>query len=179
MRTNTPPASAVESETTAIPAAVREVLEARARALARPLVQPPRDTMELVTFGLARETYAIESRYVIEVFRLATLSLLPGAKPPVFGITAWRGELLTILDLRPVLGLSTASLNDLGRVIVLGKTGPSLGVVVDTVHAVLAIPRSTLKEPPQGVAPRRDYVLGVTGDATVVLSAAKLLDTHT
>ena len=179
MHTNAHPAVDVEGVTTASRAQAREVMDARARALARPMVPPPRDTMELVTFALAGETYAIESFYVFEVFRLDNLSLLPGAKPPVFGMTAWRGELLTVLDLRPVLGLSTTPLNDLSRAIVLGRVGPVFAILADKVHSMLAIPRSTLKEPPPGVAPKTDYVLGVTEDAIVVVSAEQLLDLHT
>jgi len=157
----------------------REVLEERARVLARPATTPAGDTMEVVTFGLAAETYAVESRYVLEVFRLKELARLPGAEPPVFGITVWRGELLTILDLRPVLGLSAAALSDMGRVIVLGRDGPAFGVLADQVHELFELPRLTVREPPHGVALRRDYLRGVTGEAVIVLAAEKLLALHT
>ena len=134
--------------------------------------------MELVTFALAGETYAIESRYVLQVFRLTNLSRLPGAEAPVFGVTAWRGELLTILDLRPVLGLSAAALNDLGRVIVLGNDAPAFGVLADEVRDLLGIPASAVRPPPEGVAPRREYLRGITGEAVIVLAAEQLLALH-
>ena len=158
-----------------MPASEREVLEERARALARPVAAQAADTTEFVTFSLAGETWAIESRYALEVFRLANLARLPGAEPPVFGITTWRGALLTILDLRLVLGLSAASLDDLGRVIVLGKEAPAFGILADQVHGLVAVRASEMREPPEGVAVQRDYVQGVTGDAMIVLAAEQLL----
>lgn len=155
-----------------------ELLEARARALARPPAAPAGDSIEVVTFMLAGETYAIESRYVLEVFRLTDLTRLPGAEAPIFGIAAWRGELLTILDLRPVLGLSAAALDDLGRVLVLGKDEAAFGVLADAVQDLIAVPRSTVREPADGVALRREYLQGVTGEAVIVLAAEKLLALH-
>lgn len=158
---------------------VRAVLEERARALARPVTsESDAGTIEVVTFVLANEAYAVESRYVIEVFRLVDLALLPGAAPPVFGITAWRGGLLTVLDLRPLLGVSAAALNDLSRVLVLGATGRSAGILADAVEADVRLRAATVREPPDGVAAQREYLLGVTGDAVLVLDAGKLLRLH-
>lgn len=170
---------AVAGESAASPERVRQVLEERARALARPAAPPPAgDTLELITFALANEVYAIESRYVVAVFELVDLSPLPGAEPPVFGVTAWRGELLTILDLRATLGLSVAALNDLSRVIVLGEERPAFGILADAVRELVTLPAPAVREPPEGVAGKREYLRGVTPDAMLVLEATKLLQFH-
>jgi purine-binding chemotaxis protein CheW len=157
----------------------RRVLEERARALARPPAPPlAQHTVELLTFALASETYALESRFVIQVFRLQELSPLPGAQPPVFGLTPWRGGLLTILDLRQVLGVPATSLDDLGRVIVLGDERPAFGVLADAVHDLVSVPAAAIRAPQEGVAARREYLRGVTGDAVLVLAAEALLRSH-
>ncbi|MBI1722856.1 MAG: purine-binding chemotaxis protein CheW [Gemmatimonadetes bacterium] len=167
------------AETAASPERVRELLEQRARALARPAAPAQaHDAIEVITFALANEVYAIESRFVIEVFRLTDLSPLPGAKPPVFGVTGWRGELLTILDLRPVLGLSVGALDDLGRVIVLGEERPAFGVLADAVRELVTLQESALRDTPESVAASREYLRGVTADAVLVLDAEKLLRAH-
>jgi len=71
----------------------QEVLAARARALARPPAREvARDQLQLLAFSLGGERYAIELRHVAEIFRLRSLSLLPGAAAPTLGLTAWRGE---------------------------------------------------------------------------------------
>lgn len=129
--------------------------------------------MEAITFTLAGETYALESGYAYEVFRLATFSRLPSQNPLAFGVLVWRGQLLTILDVRSVLGLSVTALSDLARVIVIGKNRPEFGILADRAHEVMTIDREPL-EPAQG----RAYVSGITRDAVLVLDAAKILQLH-
>ncbi len=167
---------AVAGQRDASPERIRAVLEERARLVARPAVPPVAgDTLEVVTFALANETYAVESHYVLEVFRLAELSPLPGAEPPVRGVTAWRGALLTILDLRPVLGLSVVALNDLSRVIVVGDERATFGILADAVRDVVTLPASEVQQPPEGVAAQGTYLRGMTGEAVLVLEARTLL----
>ncbi len=170
---------ALSGTTDVSPERVREVLEERARVLARPVARPASGgTLELVTFTLANEVYAVESRFVTAVFRLVDLSPLPGAKSPVCGVTAWRGELLMILDLRASLGLSVAALNDLSRVIVLGERRAAFGILTDAVQEIVTLPIAEVRAPPEGVAGQREFLRGVTGDAVLVLDAEQLLRAH-
>jgi purine-binding chemotaxis protein CheW len=134
--------------------------------------------LELVTFTLANEVYAVESRFVIAVFPLSEFSPLPGAKSPVCGVTAWRGELLMVLDLRASLGLSVTALNDLSRVIALGEERATFGILTDAVREIVTRPSAEVRAPLDGVAVRREYLRGVTGDAVLVLDAEQLLRTH-
>ena len=167
---------ALSGVTDAAPEQVRAVLERRAQTLARPVAPPaPADRLEAVTFALANEVYAIESRYVFEVFRLEELSPLPGAEPPVFGVTAWRGELLTILDLRTVLGLPVTALNDLSRVMVLGADRAAFGVLADAVLGLVTLSAAGIRAPPEGIAAQRDYIRGMTPEAVLVLEGQRLL----
>ena len=160
-------------------ATARSVLEERARTLARPAAPPPEgDSIGAVVFALGDERYAIESRYVIEVARLSELARLPGATPPVLGITAWRGGPLPVLDVRRLLGVTADELNDHGQVIVLGESRAAFGILADAVSELVAFRPSEVREPPEGVAVEREYLRGVTGDALLVLDAGKLLRLH-
>lgn len=167
---------ALAGETAMSSEQVGRVLEERARALARPVAVPPAgETLEVITFRLVNETYAIESRHVMAVFRLTDLSPLPGAAPPVFGVTAWRGELLTILDLRAALGLSATALNDLSWVIVLGEDRPTVGILADAVLELIPLPASEVRALPDPVAAQRDLLRGVTADAVLVLAGERIV----
>ncbi|HEX9581034.1 MAG TPA: chemotaxis protein CheW [Gemmatimonadales bacterium] len=159
------------------PEQARQLLEDRARALAR-APDPVRtgDTIELVTFAVADEVYGIESAYVLEVFRLVDLSPLPGAEPPVSGLTTWRGELLAILDLRRVLGLPTTPLHDLNRVVVLGAERAAFGLLADEVRGLVSRPAAEVRALPEGIAADREYLRGITDDAILVLQANTLLE---
>ena len=159
------------------PERARQILEQRARELAASLVVPERadETLEVMTFALAGQTYAIESSHVVEVFRLKDLALLPGVQAPTVGLTGWRGRLLTLLDLRQILGLPATARNDRGYVIVLGKERPTFGILADAVHEMMTLATSDVRAPREGVAVNRKYVRGVTGDALPVLDARELL----
>lgn len=158
------------------PERVQRILEERARRLARPAApQRPADVLEVVSFQLAGERYAIAAERVREVFRLQGRSALPGAPDPIAGVTAHRGEILTLLDVRSILGLSSAALNDLGRVLVLEHGRTHVGILVDRVEGVEEVPRAELRPPlPLGPA-AREHLVGVTGDALIVLDVDVLL----
>lgn len=154
----------------------REVLERRARDLARPAVKLTGETIELVTFALAGETYGIESRFVLSIQRLVELARIPAAETPLYGISTWRGTLLSILDLRPILGIATAEVDDLCRILVLGeRDGSPFGILVDRVHDVVSVARSAVAQPPAGVVAKRDLIEGMTSDAVIVLAADRIL----
>jgi len=159
---------------------VRAVLDERARVLARPLAAPAAgEQLEVLTLALAGERYALESRYVVEVFKLRELALLPGAERPVLGATAWRGRLLTVLDLRTILELPAAALDDLGYVVVLEGERPAFGILADAVHDVVGLAGSDVGDPPDGVAASRMFLKGVAPGVLLVLDAAKLLSSYT
>jgi purine-binding chemotaxis protein CheW len=157
----------------------RRVLEERARALARrSAAGAEAQTVALVTFGLAEERYGIEAERVLQVFRLRELTPLPGAAPPVYGVAAWRGDLLTILDLRSTLGIRVRGLTDLSRVVVVGDGRARFGILADAIHELVEVPVHEIRPPREGVALNREYLRGLTGDALLVLDAARILQLH-
>ena len=147
----------------------------RTRDLARPVQAVAEQSGRLVVFfTLGGERLAIEARWLLGVAKLTTLADLPGAEPPVRGVTVWRGELLTVLDIRSVLGISTAVLTDLTRVLVLGDRRARFGLLVDAVGDVEELSGvDLLPAVPGGLA--GEYLMGVTADAGLVLDGARLM----
>lgn len=160
------------------PRTPNEILEERARRLAKPAGGDVVAAfgVEMLAFSVGRERYAVESRYVFAVARLTDLVPLPGARIPVVGLTRWRGDVLTVLDLRRVVGGAPGALDDLGRVIVLGRTAPEFGVLADSATHIMTIDPSQLHAPPADRNTEATHLLrGVTGDAVHVLDAAALM----
>lgn len=152
-----------------------DVMARRTRELARPIESTTRaGGMLLLHFTLGGERLAIEARWLLGVAKVTLLAGLPGAEPPVRGVTVWRGELLTVLDIRPNLGISTAALSDLTRILVLGERRPRFGLLVDSVSEVAALPTADLLPVPSGSL-AREYMIGVTADAGLVLDGQRLL----
>jgi purine-binding chemotaxis protein CheW len=152
-----------------------ELLELRARALARPVADASQRAGRLVLFfTLGGEQLALEARWLLGVHKLTTLAPLPGAEPPVRGVTVWQGELLTVLDIRTMLGISTKALSDMTRLLVLGERRARFGLVVDSVGDVVDFADEHMLPVPQS-AKTREYLLGVTADARLLLDGERLL----
>ena len=156
---------------------IRETLKERARALARPLAAAQRgEVLDLLTFGLAGEVYGMPSRRVQAVFRLTQVSALPGSTPPLFGVTAWRGDVLTILDLRTALGLHRGALNDLRQVIVVGDGRVVFGILADEAHGIVAVPTGEIHPVSGDLGGRGAYLRGITSNAVLVIDDRRMFE---
>jgi purine-binding chemotaxis protein CheW len=153
----------------------REVLEERARQLARVIDEPARagEELEQVGFVLAGERYGIESRFVREVARLTRFTPVPGTPDFVLGVTNLRGEILALFDLRRLLGVVAEGVTDLGRNVVLGENRREFGLVADAAREILYIAGATVAQPE--TAWSRAYLQGLTPDGVIVLSGEALL----
>lgn len=152
------------------------ILEERARALARPVAISAPTGESHVVFSLAREQYVVPSAQVLAVFRLPALVRLPGAHPPVVGLTAWRGDVLTLLDVRSLVGAPPSALDDLALVVVLGDDTPEFGLLADRVlDAVHLAPADLLPLAGRTGAAVDPVLRGVTRDGQLVLDADALL----
>ena len=165
---------------TRIPAApeARQILRARAQALARP---PERAavaaaSLELLEFRLARESYALETRYVREVYPLKNLTPLPCTPPFVLGIVNVRGRILPVLDLKKFFELPEQGLTDLNRIILVRGNDLELGLLADVIAGVRTIPVDSLQPSlPTLTGIRAEYLKGVTAARLVVLDLDRIL----
>ena len=156
----------------------RQVLRARARALARIPERPPaRQTLlELLEFRLAQESYALEYCYVAEVCPLKELTPLPCTPPFVLGIVNVRGRILPVLDLKKFFDLPEKGLTDLHRIILVRGNDLELGLLADVIVGVRTIALDTLQSSlPTLTGIRSDYLKGVTAERLVVLDLARIL----
>ena len=154
------------------------VLDARARELARPISRraSANGHLDVVGFQLAHERYAIESRFVAEVFPFTDITPLPGTPAFVVGIVNFRGSVLSVIDLKFFFQLPMKGLNDRNRAIVLRSANMEFGVLVDAMHGTRRIVQENLQEAlPTLSGIREKYLKGVTPDGVVVLDGGKLL----
>jgi Chemotaxis signal transduction protein len=157
---------------------VERTLKARAQALALELAPAEAaDTrIEVVNFLLAYEHYAIESRYVREVYPLESLTPVPCTPPFVRGVINLRGEILSVIDIKIFFDLPVHGLTDLDKVIVLQSGNMSFGILADAIAGVRRIPVADIQASlPTLRDIRTAYLRGVTSDRTVILDAEKLL----
>jgi purine-binding chemotaxis protein CheW len=159
------------------PEQARTLLDERARLLAR--VPPARpdaaSLLEVVTFRVAGERYAIGSRHVREVVRRIELTPLPGAPDSLAGVVNLRGEILAVFDPRTFFGLGERG-PAASCMLVLGGDRIEFGLLADEVEDVRTLRMEEILPPSATLAdPGREYLRGVTADALLVLDGAILL----
>jgi purine-binding chemotaxis protein CheW len=170
---------ATEESVRLSPERAREAMGERARLLAR---VPPRapeaaEVLEVVTFALGGERYAVETCHVREVVRFDDLTPVPGGPDFLAGLVNLRGEILAVFDLRRFFGVADPGRTERARVIVLGGERAEFGVLADVVHEVTTLRVEEVREPPASVSGAgRDYLRGVTAGALIVLDGAVLLN---
>ena len=165
---------------THIPAApdARHILRARAQALARPLERSEvaESSLQLLEFRLARESYALETRHVREVYPLKNLTPVPCTPSFVLGIVNVRGRITPVIDIKKFFDLPDQGLTDLHSVILLRSNDLELGLMADVVVGVRTIPLESLQPTlPTLTGIRADYLKGVTAQRLVVLDLDRLL----
>jgi len=170
--------AAIEQGWQPTPEESRGILTARAQALAAEAVQqePADECIEVVEFQLAYERYAVESRYVREIYPLESLTPLPCAPPFVLGIINLRGEILSVIDIKVFFELPAQGLTDLNKVIVLQMDSMVLGVLADAVNGVHRVRIGEIQPSLPTLANIRDaYLKGLMESRLVILDGEKLL----
>lgn len=105
--------------------------------------------LELLTFVLAGEHYAMEVGRLVEILVPRSWTRVPNADDDVIGIISLRGSIVTLLDLRRLLGHEGRdSQTEDTRIIVVQKGEERLGFIVDRVLRVVKVGRESIEPPP-------------------------------
>jgi purine-binding chemotaxis protein CheW len=123
-------------------------------------------TEETVVVRLGGCRYGLPVRAVAEVGRLPVLTRVPGLPEWVAGAANWRGRVLAVLDVRPLLESSRTPVDRRGRMVVLTSRGVQAGLVVEAVEGTLDVDLAAV-EPPLASLPGRtaSLLLGQLTDA--------------
>lgn len=87
----------------------------------------------LVVVRLGGSRYALPMDSVAEVGRVPGITRVPGLPGWVAGVANWRGRVVAVLDLRPLLAAPAGGLDRRGRLVVLSHDTHRLGLLVDAV----------------------------------------------
>ncbi len=156
----------------------RAILRRRAEDLARPgqAESGPQQSLDLIVFRLAEETYAIESEFVREVIDLKSYTPLPGVPAFVLGIVNLRGEIISVVDLKKFFNLPARGLGELNKVIVLRDQVMEFGLLADAILGVQNLPLAGINPaPPTLTGIGAQYLRGVTADRVALLDGRTIL----
>lgn len=156
----------------------RKILEERARQLAAPLA-------ELTALGVGEETlvfrrgserFGISLDAVVEVQRGPAMTPLPTASAPIVGVIAWRGRILTVIDIGGSGGRLAADGD--WRAVIVGRARARVAIIADAVDETRAVLPDELRAI-DDVAPAlesgRVPLTGIASDALIVIDGEALL----
>ncbi len=150
-------------------------LRQRARQYAIPLEENQADTQDVksfLTFNLGVERYGIDVMLVRGVRTAPRITLVPGTPNFYRGVINLRGQIITVLDLRPFFGLSSPDADDLpGEIIIVQAAKLHLALLAKQIYGVVSLPSSEIKP-----VEHLPYAFGVTWDRTVILNLAQLFE---
>jgi len=130
--------------------------------------------LEVLTFDLQNETFALEAVMVREILDLLHETAVPGAEPLVGSVVNFRGKIIPIADLRLAFGMPPAEKTVDSRIVVIelevnGET-IQVGIRTDRVNEVTTLQRAASEEPPAvGLRWRREYVRELVRNAAGVI----------
>ena len=120
------------------------------------------DQLQLVTFEVGEEEFAVDILAVQEINRMMPLTRVPQSPPEVEGVINLRGKIIPVLDLRRRFEMPKGERDNNNRIVVVEVHGRVLGFVVDRVNEVLRIPKSIVDPAPTMASSiRSDFVEGV------------------
>lgn len=120
------------------------------------------DQLQLVTFGIGSEEFAVDILSVQEINRMMALTRVPQSPPEVEGVINLRGKIIPVVDLRKRFGMSRAEKSDQSRIVVVEVHGRTIGFIVDRVNEVLRISSKIVEPAPNMVCSvDSDFIAGV------------------
>lgn len=119
--------------------------------------------MEVLTFDLQGEAFALEASMVQEILDMPAVTAVPGASPFVGGVINFRGKVIPLADLRLSFGMAAEGDTIESRIVVIETEvsgEPTLvGLRTDKVHEVATLNAADSEAPPSvGMSWRPEYI---------------------
>ncbi|HDH06267.1 MAG TPA: chemotaxis protein CheW [Nitrospirae bacterium] len=119
------------------------------------------NVLQLVSFTLANEEYAVDILNVQEINRITEITKVPNAPDHVEGVVNLRGKVIPVINLRKKFGLPEKGAGDTTRIIIMDIQGVTNGLVVDSVSEVLRIPSGIVEPPPVTANMSSKFIKGI------------------
>lgn len=158
----------------------QQLLQTRAAAL---ISQTESDSLTgfvpLAVVGLQNEYFALPLDLIQEFTDVNHITPIPCCPPHIVGNMNLRGEILTLVDIRPFLNLSMAAATRPEKAVIVKVDQIVAGLIVDAVFDVVYVPPDEMTGVPSAVhAIDNEYVRSVTAYHSAMMSIldiAKLL----
>ena len=120
------------------------------------------DILQLVTFRLGNEEYAVDILKVQEINRMKEITRVPNTPAYVEGVINLRGKVIPVVNLRSKFSLDERDNDTQSRIMIMDIQGITMGLVVDGVSEVLRIPANIVEPtPPMAANISTEFIKGI------------------
>jgi purine-binding chemotaxis protein CheW len=136
-----------------------------------------------LSFWLDNESYCMEIEKVKELMGILEINSIPQVPEFLRGVINLRGQIIPIIDLRLKFGLKYKEYSKRTGIIVAEIDTPEdkmyMGIVVDSIHEVIGIPKENiLKVPYINAKIKNEYILGIAKTSSgikIIIDIVKVL----
>lgn len=131
----------------------------------------PEQEIELLSFRLGGEEYAVLVADVREVLKSYHLTIVPNSPDYILGVMTLRGTVLPVIDLCKRFGLAQATKDEKSRIVVASSADEEAGLLVDRVTGVFRILPEEVKPVPENIEQGAEFLRGIvrTADRLYIL----------
>jgi len=166
------------AETAVTPERTLEILQARARALARSVVKESQEkSVVLIVFRLGEQRYAIPLVQVVEIQPFEQYSPVPGVPPFIKGVMNVRGQIFTVVDLRVFFSVASGQASERGEsILIVEDCGYRVGLLVDDVIGISRYQPSEIHHVRLNLSTiKAEYISETTSDSVAILNLSEIL----
>jgi purine-binding chemotaxis protein CheW len=138
------------------------------------------DTQEglYLTFFIGEEVFGIGIEYVKEIIGIQPITKIPDFPDHIRGVINLRGKIIPVMDVRLRFKKPEQPYDTRTCIIVVDIFSNSIGLIVDRVDEVVAIPEGDIAAPPEIRGQAGNYIKGfgkVSGEIKLLLDFGVLL----
>lgn len=145
--------------------------------------QAVEERQQFLTFTMSGEVYAIGILHIKEIIEYGQLTVVPMMPDFIRGVINLRGSVVPVVDLSRRFGRESMTIARRTCIVILEVESEGeqqdIGVIVDAVNEVLAIPPGEIEPPPAfGAKIRTDFIQGlgkVNGKFVILLDVSRVL----
>jgi purine-binding chemotaxis protein CheW len=136
--------------------------------------------LQLVSFRLGDEEFAVNVGQVQEIVRLTTITAVPRSPDFVEGVINLRGRIVPVIDLATRFGMPGRERSKVSRIIITEVAGRTVGMRVDAVNEVLRLDALAIEAASEVLRDHvsADYITGIgklDGRLLIMLDLNRLL----
>jgi purine-binding chemotaxis protein CheW len=117
------------------------------RTQAAPQRKASSEAVDHIVFRLGEQRYAVPVGKVVELDKPPNCAVVPNTPSFVLGVTNVRGDILSVIDLRALLGIPRVVRNDAVRLLTVRSADGEMrtGLIVDSLQGMRSVTPSALR----------------------------------